>query len=279
MTPAPSFPARTGEPKLAAIDPALTERAKDGVLPIIARDGRQPWQVYARPFDKAEKRPRIAVVLTNMGLSASATEQAIRNLPGGVTLAFAPFAERLTDWVNLARASGHEVLINLPMEPEGYPRNDPGPKTLLTSLSEAENQDRLDWVLTRASGYVGVANLTGARFAASAKDLQPVMKTLRQRGLLFLERAGSRHTTAGELARELGLPFAAAQILIDADLSRASIDGKLTELERAAKRDGAAIGLALPYPVTQERLSVWAAGLEARGFVLAPVSAAAVASK
>ena len=277
--PAPSFPARGGEPKLAALDPALAERAKDGVLPVIARDGRQPWQFYARPFDKADKRPRIAVVLTNMGLSASATEQAIRNLPGSVTLAFAPFAERLGDWVNLARASGHEVLINVPMEPEGYPRNDPGPKTLLTSLSEAENQDRLDWVLTRAGGYVGVANLSGSRFAASAKDLQPVLKALRQRGLMFLERAGNRQTAAGELARELGLPFAAAQTLIDADPSRQGIDGKLGELERAAKRDGMAVGLALPYPVTQERLSVWAAGLESRGLVLAPVSSVAVAAK
>jgi uncharacterized protein len=279
VTPAPSFPARAGEPKLAVVDTALTERAKDGVLPVIGKDGRQPWQFYARPFDKTDKRPRIAIVLTNMGLSASATEQAIRTLPGTVTLAFAPFADRLGDWLDLARSSGHEVLINVPMEPEGYPRNDPGPKTLLTSLSEVENQDRLDWVLTRAGGYVGVANLAGSRFAASAKDLQPVLKTLRQRGLLFLERAGGRQTTAGELARELGLPFAAAQILVDADPSRPAIDGKLAELERVAKRDGSAVGMALPYPVTQERLAVWSAGLESRGMVVAPVSAVAVGAK
>lgn len=279
VSPAPSFPSRAGEPKLASVDPALTERAKDGLLPVIAKDGRQAWQFYARPFDQAEKRPRIAIVLTNMGLSASATEQAIRTLPGTVTLAFAPFADRLNDWVELARSSGHEVLLHVPMEPEGYPRNDPGPRTLLTSISEVENLDRLDWVLTRASGYVGIANLGGPRFAASAKDMQPVLKTLRQRGLLFVERAGGRQTTAGTISRELGLPFAAAQILVDADPSRPAIDAKLSELERNAKRDGSAVGMALPYPVTMERLAVWAAGLESRGMVVAPISAVVAGGK
>ena len=63
------------------------------IQPAIGRDGRQPWQVYGRPFDLADKRPRVAIVVTNMGLSAASTEQAINALPGPVTLAFAPFAD------------------------------------------------------------------------------------------------------------------------------------------------------------------------------------------
>jgi hypothetical protein len=278
--PPPVAAAKLGEGQLALPDPALAERAKDGVLPMIGRDGRQPWQVYARPFDPNDKRPRVALAVANMGLSAAATDQAINGMPGGVTLVFAPFADGLKDTVARARGKGHEVLLSVPMEPEGYPRSDPGPQTLLASLSEVENQDRLAWALTRAEGYVGIANLTGSRFAASPRHLEPVLKTLRQRGLLFLDRwANSPQAPALQLAKDLGLPVAGVQMVVDQEPARSAIDGRLAELERIARRDGRAVGLALPYPLSLERIAVWASGLEARGVALAPVSAVVSAAK
>lgn len=280
-TPAPPVAAaRLGENQLALADPALSEPAKDGRLPVIGRDGRQPWQVYARPFDPNDKRPRVALAVTNLGLSAAATDQAINSLPGPVTLVFAPFADNLRDAITRARARGHEVLLSVPMEPEAYPRSDPGPYTLLTSLSEAENMDRLYWSLTRAEAYVGIANLTGSKFATSPRHLEPVLKQLRQRGLLYLDRwAQGPQSPSVEIARATGLPIAGVHSTIDQEPVRSAIEGRLTELERAARRDGRALGLALPYPLSLERIAVWATGLDARGVALAPVSAIVAVSK
>lgn len=280
--PAPAVPevsARLGEVQLALFDPALSERGKDGALPIVGRDGRQPWRVYARPYDPGDKRPRIAIVVTNMGLSVAATDHAINALPGAITLAFAPFADGLKDAINRARSKGHEILLNAPMEPESYPRSDPGPNALLTSLSEAENQDRLAWILTRGEAYVGIANLTGGRFAQSPEHLQPVLKTLRQRGLLYLDRWVGPQSQVGAMAKELELPFAGVQFVIDQEPTKAGIDGRLAELERAARRDGRVVGLALPYPLTLERIAIWASGIDTRGVILAPVSAVTTMSK
>ncbi|MCC7045335.1 MAG: divergent polysaccharide deacetylase family protein [Alphaproteobacteria bacterium] len=276
---APAVAAKLGDNQLALFDPALSERVKDGALPTIGRDGRQPWQVYARPFDLADKRPRVALVITSMGLSAAATDQAIDDLPAGVTLAFAPFADGVKAAMARARAKGHEVLLSVPMEPEGYPRSDPGPNTLLTSLSEGENLDRLTWALTRAEAYVGVANLTGGKFAASPKHMDPVVKMLRQRGLLFVDRwSTGPQSPVIEAAKTVGLPVSGVQMLVDQEPSRAAIDGRLSELERIARRDGRALGLALPYPLSLERVAVWATSLEARGAALAPVSAVVAAA-
>ncbi len=277
--PPPVAGAKVAEIKLATVDPALSEKAKDGFLPIVGPDGRQPWQVYARPFDLTDKRPRVAIVVTNMGLSAAATDHAINALPGPVTLAFAPFADGLKDALARARGKGHEVLLNAPMEPESYPRSDPGPKALLTSLSEAENLDNLTWILTRGEAYVGIANLTGGRFAQAPEQLKPVLAALKQRGLLYVDRWAGNQTPSGTIAKEIELPFAGVQLVVDQEPTKGGIDGRLAELERIARRDGRAVGLALPYPLTLERIAIWAGELDQRGAILAPVSAVVSAAK
>ena len=48
---------------IPAPDPALLEDSPAGPLPRIAADGRQPRQAYARPFDRADTRPRIGLVV------------------------------------------------------------------------------------------------------------------------------------------------------------------------------------------------------------------------
>src|SRR3546814_18504580 len=88
-SPAPAAPQSEGVGGLHPHPvPQRMQKGKLGPLPIIGAYGREPWQVYARPFSKLDKRPRISLVMTRMGISADATESAIRDLPAPVTLAF-----------------------------------------------------------------------------------------------------------------------------------------------------------------------------------------------
>lgn len=276
LPPLPAPPPRdrsSAQPLLPAPDPALVETGPSGPLPIIGRDGRQPWLVYGRPFDRADKRPRIAIVITGLGLAGDATQTAIDGLPPAVTLAFDPYAKRLSEWVARARSAGHEVLLSLPMEPVDYPRQDPGPATLLTSLSPRDNLERLDWVLSRVSGYVGLVPMMGSRFATSQTGLLPVMDELKKRGLMFVDGRTSPQSVAGALAQSLNVPHIVADATIDADAARNAIDRQLAALETAAQRDGAALGIGFDYPVTLERVALWAKTLEAKNIALAPASA------
>ena len=259
-------------------DPELTAASPSGPLPVIGPDGREPWRIYARYHEDTGDRPRIAIVLGRLGYSQSATHTAIQQLPGAITLGFAPYALRLADWISQARAAGHEVLLQIPMEPYNYPTNDPGPHTLLTSLSTEENIGRLEWLLGRGSGYVGITNFMGSRFTSSRDHVKPILGELKERGLLFLDAKVGRDSVAQELATELGVPNAASSRFLDLEASRVAIDARLFELERIAKSTGSAVGMGLPYPVTIERLAVWAQTLEAKGLVLVPVSALAMAN-
>jgi len=257
-----------------APDPALVETGRDGPLPIIGRDGREPWRIYARPFDPADTRPRLAIVIAGLGLSAIPTASAVDGLPGEVSLSFDSYARELPTWVARARAGGHEVLLSLPMEPADYPRQDPGPYALLTTLSAAQNEERLDWVLSRATGYVGLTSTDAPRFTTDQDSLSPILEVLRKRGLLLVE-GSSEKSVAGALSVALNLPRVASDRVLDDEASREAIDQRLADLEAAARQNGAALGIGYAYPATIERVAAWAKTLDEKGLALAPVSALA----
>jgi polysaccharide deacetylase 2 family uncharacterized protein YibQ len=280
-TPAPQAPsdaAQGGTPQAAANpQTAPNTQTATAVAPPPPQPQAQPqqwlWQQLASPFDANDARPRVAVVIVDLGLSSAATQAAIQNLPAGVTLSFSPYADNLPNWVNLARAAGHEALLGLPMEPANFPTRDPGPQTLLTSLSPRENIDRLDWVLGRAQGYVGVTNYMGSRFTTSAQALRPVLTTLRDRGLMFVDARTTPRSEAARLATEISLPRAINDRMIDETASRASIDAMLADIERVAKQTGNAVAMGQAYPVTFERLAAWLPTLDGKGIALAPITA------
>lgn len=265
-TPTPAPPAATAPPPVAPPQVAV-------VTPPPPAGPTPTWQRFARPFNADDPRPRVAVIVVELGLSSAATEAAIQHLPGPVTLAFSPYADGLEQWLNLARAAGHEVLLGLPMEPANFPLRDPGPRTLLTSLSPQQNLERLDWVLGRASGIVGVTNHMGSRFTASTDALRPVMLRLRDRGLMFVDARTTPRSVAAGLASSLGLARAINDRLIDEPAARLPIDTQLADVERVAKETGNAVAIGQPYPVTFERLNAWLPTLEGKGIALAPITA------
>jgi len=251
----------------------MTESGPNGPLPIIAANGRTPAQAYARPFTPQQGRPMIAVVIGGLGFNARATTQAIDELPPQVTLSFVPYAQDLQSWIDRARARGHEVLLELPMEPFDPDADDTGPQTLLASAPAQQNVSRLEQLLSRGSGYFGVTNYQGARFATSAQASSPVVQALRRRGLVFISSGIGQRTALSVEAQRANLPITAADRIIDARREAAAIDDQLLNLEALALQNQSAIGAGFAYPVTMEQVGRWARDIESRGYQLAPASA------
>ncbi|HEY7977752.1 MAG TPA: divergent polysaccharide deacetylase family protein [Rhizomicrobium sp.] len=258
-------------------DPDLIEPTTAGPLPRIGDDGRSPMNAYAPPVPNVQG-PKIAIVVTGLGISAKATQAAIANLPPAVTLAFLPYADDVQRWVGEARKRGHEVLLEVPMEPYDFPDSDPGPHTLRAGSGADSNIDRLTWSLTRFTGYAGVTNLLGGRFMADPSALEPVMTFLARRGLVFFDAGPVSRSSAPDIAKRTGAPYVQSTANIDAIQTGMEIDQRLSELEARARLNGSAAGTAFVYPVTIERLTSWAQGLSGRGFVLVPASAIVPAS-
>jgi len=258
--------------KALLADPALAENTAQGPLPRIADDGRKPMTAYAVPVTSAKKF-RIAIVVSGLGMSALATKSALDALPGGVTLGFAPYAGDVGQWVAQARAKGHEVLLEIPMEPFDFPDSDPGPHTLRAGQEEDANMQRLNWALSRFTGYAGVTNLLGPRFLSDTEALSPVLTSLNRRGLYFFDNGAASQSVLPTVASQLGMPAAESGAALDTIQTPLEIDHRLFELETQARANGSAVGSAFLYPVSIARIAEWARGLESRGFVLVPVSA------
>ncbi|HXJ01076.1 MAG TPA: divergent polysaccharide deacetylase family protein [Micropepsaceae bacterium] len=256
-------------------DPALIEDSPQGPLPRIARDGRTPMKAYGRSFTSGGKKPRIALVLRGLGVGASKTDFALSQLPSDVTLGFVPFSPELQSEIDKARGAGHEVLLEVPMEPFDFPDSDPGPHALLVAASPEENGKRLDWTLSRATGYAGVMNLLGGRFMGEEFAIEPMLAHIAKRGLLFFDNGASSSSVAITSARHARAALATGTLTLDSVQTAGAIDSKLAELENAARQDGFAIGVASVYPVTIARLAEWTASAEARGFQLVPLSSLA----
>ncbi|KQT09180.1 hypothetical protein ASG40_11120 [Methylobacterium sp. Leaf399] len=267
-------PNEAGVTLAAAPDPRLVERSRHGSVPKIGEGRRRPLDVYARPLAGVTGGPRIALVVTGLGVGQAATASAVAKLPAAVSLAYSPYGTELERSVARAREAGHEVLLHAPMEPFDYPDSDPGPQTLLTTSRPAETLDRLAWAMSRFSGFIGVVNFMGAKFTADAAALEPVMRDLGQRGLGFLDDGASPRSQALTVAAKTKTPVARAEIVVDAVPRPEAIDRELARLETEAKAKGFVLASAGGMPMTIERIARWSRDLEARGVRLVPVSAA-----
>jgi uncharacterized protein len=260
-----------------APDRRLIEKGRYGPLPRVGPDGARPADVYARPivtaFGKANG-PRIVLVVGGMGLAQSATANAIDMLPPAVTLAFAPYGDDLAADAARAREAGHEIILQLPMEPIDYPRVNPGPHVLVTSRSAAENIDDLHWLMSRFSGYVGVANFLGGKFTAEDAAMTPILQEIATRGLFYFDDASAPRSVALARAADVKLTAVKADLVLDAVARPEAIDLALKKLEALAREKGMAIGTASGLPMSLERLERFAREAEARGLVLVPLSAA-----
>ncbi len=259
----------------APIDQKFVEMTPQGAIPKIAADGVRPADAFAQPVEPLPGRPdapRIAIIVSGLGVSAKVTAEAIDRLPGAITLAFIPYGN---DEALATRAhhAGHEVLLEVPMQPFDYPDNDSGPQTLLTSLAPQQNMQRLHWVMSRFQGYVGLINMMGARFTASEPAFAPVLSEAAKRGLIYVDDGSNPRSVAGRIAGADNLPFARAEVAIDSVPTPAEIDRALGRLETVAREHRTAVGIAEALPVSISHIAKWAKSAAKRGILLVPITA------
>lgn len=252
-------PARP-QPQVAALAPGSASE----------RPAKEAWRRNALPFREPGGRPLVAIVIDDVGLDRPRSRRAWE-LPGPLTLSFLPYAKDLPEQARAARARGNELMLHLPMEPNG--RNDPGPNALLVSLSDAELRQRTNTALDSFDGYAGVNNHMGSRFTAFRPGMETVLRQFKGRGLMFLDSRTSPQSVGDQVAQEIGVPSIARHVFLDDDESLDAVRRRLAEAEAVARRQGFVVAIGHPHEATLQALAEWLPGLQAKGFALAPATA------
>lgn len=256
-------------------EPGLVEEGPSGPLPVRSEDGRRPMDVYARSPDTTGNFgvARIVLIIGGIGISQTSSQQAINELPPSVTLAFAPYGNSLGRWMQAARKQGHELLLQVPMEPFGYPQTTPGRNTTTVEEMVRGDLSSLHWAMGRITNYVGIMNYQGGRLLGEREALANLFDEVAQRGLLFVDDGTANGSLSGQLAPDSLLAHARVGIQIDAIRTRQAIAERLGELEQEAKRTGLAIGMGNAFAETIALVSEFVRDAGRRGVEITPVSA------
>ncbi|HEX2017834.1 MAG TPA: divergent polysaccharide deacetylase family protein [Aurantimonas sp.] len=255
-------------------DEQLIEDSAFGPLPMRGADGRRPFDVYAGAT-RGVPGARIAIVVGGIGISQTGSMNAIQSLPAGVTFGFSPAGNSLDRWMQEARRAGHELVLQVPLEPVGYPEVDPGPDTLTVADAAANNFDALYATLGRLTNYVGVMSYMGGRFTGEPAAMEPLIAELGRRGLMYLDDSSSLRSLAKDTTALQRVPFAAASLTVDRTQDPADIRRQLDTLEQIARAEGSAVGVASAFDISIATISEWISQVEGRGVEIVPVSALA----
>jgi polysaccharide deacetylase 2 family uncharacterized protein YibQ len=235
-----------------------------------ARASDAGWEARALRPPVVRAGAWVAIVIDDLGLDRARTARAA-SLPGPLTLAFLSYAGDVGEQAGAARQAGHEIMLHMPMEPEG--REDPGPGALFVRLPDADIRARVAASLDRLPMAVGLNNHMGSRYTRDARAMRPVLEEIAARGLLFVDSRTSGGSIAADLAAQMGIASAGRDVFLDNERDAHYVRRQLAELERTANRRGNAIAIGHPHEATLEALAAWIPTMNSRGLQLVPVSA------
>ena len=215
--------------------------------------------------------PRIAIVIDDMGWELPIAQDlfALKQPLSFAVLPQAPYHAKVAE---AAHQHQRELLLHLPMEPHGYPKVNPGPHALLSTMSPEQLVAALQAALQALPQVIGVNNHMGSSLTENPEAMRVVMQELKQRQLFFLDSRTSAASKAYQIAREVGIPTARRHVFLDNDVEPARIAAQLHRLAEMASQQGDAIGIGHPYPETLRALEETLPRLSQAGVQIVPIS-------
>lgn len=229
------------------------------------------WRTHVSPLQPKTDKPKLIIVIDDLGLDQQASRR-LAGLTGPFTLAYLPYADDLPFQTALVKDAGHELLVHLPMEPMNK-QADPGYNAMLSGLTDAEFEKRLQWNLSRFDGFIGVNNHMGSRMTADGPSMARVLGQLHAQDYVFLDSLTTNKSYGRVLSRRLDVPFMARDIFLDNNRDKDAILEQLNKAIRIANQRGYAIAIGHPYQETLDILEYLSENRDQLPYELAPLSA------
>lgn len=224
-----------------------------------------------KPGVSGSATARLAIIIDDMGSNLSeARSLAAINVP--LTFSIIPGLRVDKEVATYAATNNIETMIHIPMQSKGWPTRHLEANGLLVSMAADELQERVSGFVQVFSGAVGVNNHMGSEFTEHEEKMKVVLQTLIKNKLFFIDSMTSSESTGLRVAQRLGIKSARRNVFLDNEQERSYILGQLNQAVRLARKNGSAIAICHPHPVTITTLAAALPELAAQGVLLVPAS-------
>jgi polysaccharide deacetylase 2 family uncharacterized protein YibQ len=207
------------------------------------RPRSKPTQPPLKPAVPPEKTlAKLAVIIDDVGYP-SPTIDGYQRFEGKLTFSVLPFQPESANYAQILHHAGFEIMIHIPMEPEGYPEKEPGVGALFVYDSRDEVERKLQKMIQVTPYATGANNHMGS-LATQHPDLMTyTLSFLNAEGLYFVDSRTSPHSSAYELSRQLQIESGKRDVFLDNHDDFAFINKQFEELKTIARERGTAIGI------------------------------------
>jgi len=207
----------------------------------------------AKSTTPAKHRPLVAIIIDDLGYDKKIAIK-FSKLNAVLTFSILPHSPFQKTIAHLSREKGFDIMLHLPMEPVEYPDVNPGPGTLLTSMTPDQLTRQLENDLDAVPFIKGVNNHMGSKMTAASSQMYQIFTILKKRGLYFVDSRTTVETLCKPSARLFQIPFAQRDVFLDHVTTVEFIRKQLNELVRIAQRNGYAVGIGHPHSQTYQVL-------------------------
>lgn len=208
----------------------------------------------------------IAIILDDIGHEDVETLRSVLELKYPITFAVLPFLSKSKSCAYYLHQNQYEVILHMPMEPESYPRDNPGEGAIFSYHNALEITGALDKALRAVPFVVGVNNHMGSKITANRSLMRPLLNDLKRRNLFYIDSRTQANTVGFKMARELGLRTNRRDVFLDSEKSYEFAIKQLGEACRVADRKGLAIVIGHPYKSSLKALAHQMPKMDKQGY-------------
>ena len=215
-------------------------------LPKIAQDGRRPWSEYGESVNTLPNFKKVALIIKGLGLDSLSLDKVVKGLDSEVSISLSPYAADADKKLISARQLGHETYIDLLLSSKDFLKSDSGPMSMSLTISQDEALQRLKRSLSVNAPIGGVVVNDGVADESNQELLTKLFTELKNRGLMLID---TTHGDGVEQIKIEGLARRKADIVIDSDFRRNSIDKAFKKAEEIAFSKGQVVVVIDPKPI------------------------------
>ncbi len=219
-----------------------------------------------------DKITELSIVIDDFGNFDGELLQEFLDLPKTITFAILPDLAYSEEVMHKAYNQGRETIIHVPMEPESYPKDDPGKNAIYVDLDEKEIKKRMRRFIKQLPLCIGINNHMGSLATQYENVMRPVLQVLKENDMFFLDSRTTSKTIAYSLAVEMEVPACERDVFLDAGDYENRVATKVEDIFDLAQRVNNIIVITHAKEESLEELKAFLSKIDGNNIKLVPIT-------